>query len=150
MQDIDSEIGGLSFMLELDDYLRARAIDAFRKVSERKEISGGTLLFSRDDSATDDGYIVYAGNVAIEHEDGTTKTVLPAALLGEMKQFDFDGKHHRMATVRAEDDIEALHFSWTRFYDALGATASKEEMDEFRRALRHYAWMHYMDLQGEL
>ena len=72
MQDIDSEIGGLSFMLELDDYLRARAIDAFRKVSERKEISGGTLLFSADDTTSDDGYIVYSGNAVIEHDDRVT------------------------------------------------------------------------------
>ncbi|NUM54214.1 MAG: cyclic nucleotide-binding domain-containing protein [Candidatus Hydrogenedentes bacterium] len=150
MYDIDSEIGGLPFMLELDDYLRSRAVTAFRQVSERKELSGGTLLFSRDDTTSDDGYIVFSGNVVIEGADGLMKTVIPTALIGEMKQFDFDGQHHRMATVRADDDIEVLHFSWKRFYDALRASASEEEQGEFRRALRHYAWMHYMDLQGEL
>lgn len=150
MIDLDSEIGGLPFMLELDDYLRTRAVAAFRSVSERKEISGGTLLFLRDDTTSDDGYVVFSGNVVIEGADGVTKTVIPTALIGEMKQFDFDGQHHRMATVRADDDIEALHFSWKRFYDALGAAASNDEVAEFRKALRHYAWMHYMDLQGEL
>ena len=150
MFDLDTEIGGLPFMLELDDYLRARAVAAIRDISERKALSAGTLLFSREDSVSDDGYVVFAGNVVIEGEDGATKTVLPTALLGEMKQFDFDGQHHRMATVRADDEIEVLHFSWSRLYDALARVASPEEVGEFRKALRHYAWMHYMDLQGEL
>jgi CRP-like cAMP-binding protein len=150
MVDLDSEIGGLPFMLELDDFLRSRAVTVLREVSERKKLSQGTQLFSRDDTTTDDGYIVFSGNVVIEGADGMTKTVIPTALIGEMKQFDFDGQHHRMATVRAEDDIEVLHFSWKRFYEALSGSASAEELDEFRRALRHYAWMHYMDLQGEL
>ena len=149
MIDLDAEIGGLPFMLELDDYLRSRAVAALRSVSERKELSGGTLLIARDDAASDDGYVVFSGNVAIEG-DGVSKSVLPAALIGEMKQFDFDGQHHRMAAVRAEDDIEVLHFSWARLYAALAAVASPEEIAEFRKALRHYAWMHYMDLQGEL
>jgi len=149
MYDLDAEVGGLPFMLELDDYLRSRAVAAIRAVSERKALPAGTLLFSSDDATSDDGYVVFAGNVAIEG-DGVSKTVLPAALLGEMKQFDFDGQHHRMATVRAEDDIEVLHFSWPRLYGALAESASAEEIAEFRRALRHYAWMHYMELQGEL
>lgn len=150
MYDLDREIGGLPFMLELDDYLRARVVAVVRKVSERKQISGGTLLFSQDDTTSDDGYIVFAGNVLIETPDGTVKTVIPTALLGEMKQFDFDGQHHRMADVRAEDDIEVLHFSWKKLYESLAGVASSEEVEQFRDALRRYAWMHYMDIQGEL
>lgn len=93
---------------------------------------------------------MYSGAVSIEGANGFTKTVIPTALIGEMKQFDFDGKHHRMATVRAEDDIEALHFSWARLYDELAKELKPEELKAFRTALRHYAWLHYMDLQGEL
>jgi CRP-like cAMP-binding protein len=150
MYDLDREIGGLPFMLELDDYLRARVVAVVREVSKHEQISGGTLLFSRDDSVSDDGYIVFAGNVVIETPDGASKTVIPTALLGEMKQFDFDGQHHRMTDVRAEDDIEALHFSWEKLYKSLANVASPEEVEQFRDALRRYAWMHYMDLQGEL
>ncbi|MDZ4857533.1 MAG: cyclic nucleotide-binding domain-containing protein [Candidatus Hydrogenedentes bacterium] len=150
MYDLDNEIGGLPFLLELDDYDRARIVAVFREVSVRQHVALGTALFSTADTKTDDGYIVFDGVVVIESEDGTTRTVLPTCLLGEMKQFDFDGKHHRMANVRAETELEALRFSWSQLYATLDKTLKPEEVKLFRTALWRYAWMHYLDLQGEL
>ena len=150
MYDLDREIAGLPFMLELDDYLRSRAVSAIRATAARAHLPAGTLLFTTSDTTCNDGYVLVAGNVSIETTEGRTKTVVPTAILGEMGQFDFDPMHQRAATVHAEEALEVLHFAWSRLYENMATTCAPDEIQEFRTALRRYAWLHYMDNQGEL
>ncbi|HRI88544.1 MAG TPA: hypothetical protein PK869_09770, partial [Candidatus Hydrogenedentes bacterium] len=70
MYDLDKEIGGLPFMLELDDYDRSRITSIFRAVSKQEKLPAGSVLFASGDTASDDGYIVYEGVVVIEGPDG--------------------------------------------------------------------------------
>lgn len=147
---INQVIGNLSLMLELPLEVRDRVTIVIRDASESVQLQKGAQLFALGETVTDYGYIVVQGRVQIDGPHGFEKTLQAPVILGEMKQFQFEGQSKRMATVRALEPIEVLRFRWKDLYAALSAALDPEGLERFNEALEHHAWMHYLDLQDEL
>jgi CRP-like cAMP-binding protein len=148
--NVVDRIADLSFLLDLDPALTEHVIQAFIDVGEPARLQQNASLLSEGDAGSDVGYIVLQGLVAVERSDGFRKTMPAPALLGEMKQFHFNTKEERTATVQAATDLQVLRFEWESFYEKLEACTTEEEREAFRVALRDYAWMHFLELEQEL
>lgn len=143
-------VAGLSPMLELDDQVRPTVVTTLREASTLKDVEAGRWLFREGEAESDDGYVLLTGSVQVETSNGFSTQVFAPELLGEMKQFHIAGTSRRTADVRAVEPLEVLHFQWGRLYALLDARLSKEAMAAFSDAIRRYAWMHFLEDEGEI
>jgi CRP-like cAMP-binding protein len=147
---IEKQIGQLALMLEFNDEMRDRVAEVFCAASTQEQIPAGTQLFAEGDEVSNDGYVLLKGTVTVERSSGFRKQVHPPELLGEMKQFEFEGPAERAATATAAEDVEVLHFNWDTFYERLKGRIYGREKDVFNDALQRYAWMHFLEIEEEL
>lgn len=147
---VEEVIGQVSFALEFPASLRERVAQAFCAVGEIEERPEGTCLFREGETGLNHGYVLLRGLVFVETESGFAAHIPAPALLGEMKQFEFDARSDRMANVYIADDAQLLRFDWDRFYAALDENVSEEERELFDDALEQYAWMHFLQIEDEL
>ena len=147
---LDGRIEGLSLMLDLDTGIQEGIIVSLKDVGRIAGVNKGGQLFSEGDRGADEGYVVLKGSLLVECDSGFSNTLFAPVLVGEMKQFAFGDEEVRIANVTAATDLEVLRFDWNAFYESLAAQLSSEQLEEFRCALRRYAWMHFLELEGEL
>ena len=136
----DEIISDLAFIQAFPDALRHRVVTMIQDVSEPQDIKQGTILLTKGDTTSNDGYILLEGTVEVLREDIPTTTVHPPALLGEVKQFN--PLHERIADVTALRDVKVLHFNWEDFNAAAEEGLSESDLTLFRNALSEYAWQH--------
>lgn len=146
---LDGRIENLSLMLDLDPKVQQAFIASLKDVGRIAGVNKGRHLFSQGEPAADEGYIVIKGTLTIENDSGFKNTLYAPVLVGEMKQFAF-GDESRSADVLAEADLEVLRFDWSALYASMDAKLTDAHMTAFRAALRRYAWMHFLELEGEL
>jgi len=147
---LDGRIEGLSLMLDLDVGVQQGLIAALKDVGRIAGMNKGDQLFSEGENSADEGYVVLRGSLTIESSAGFSNTLFAPILVGEMKQFAFGDEETRVANVTAAADLEVLRFDWNAFYASLATQLSETQLEEFRCALRRYAWMHFLELEGEL
>ncbi len=147
---LDGRIENLSLMLDLDPEVQQAFIASLKDVGGVAGINKGDHLFDEGEPSADDGYIVLKGSLTITSSSGFENTLFAPALVGEMKQFNFSGDESRVANVAAAADLEVIRFDWSAFYKSLGERLNEEQLEAFRIALRRYAWMHFLELEGEL
>lgn len=147
---LDGRIEGLSLMLDLDSGIQQGFIAALKDIGRIAGMNKGDRLFSENIPSADDGYVVLKGSLLIESSSGFKNALFAPVLVGEMKQFAFEGEETRVASVTADTELEVLRFDWDALYKSLGTQLSDEQIEEFRAALRRYAWMHFLELEGEL
>lgn len=136
-------ITGLPFLLDLDEELRARIVAAFLAASEISVRDAGTALIREGQDDSDSGFVLISGAVNIIKSTGGGGRVGAPALFGEMKQFGPGGQ--RVATVTIEDSGEVAAFSWEKLYREMETRVNADEHEQFRDALRRYAWKHLLD-----
>jgi CRP-like cAMP-binding protein len=147
---LDGRIEHLSLMLDLDEEVQRQFIAALKDVGRIAAVNSGCTLFDEGDSDSDDGYVVLRGSLLIESSSGFNNTLFAPVLVGEMKQFAFGDDEARRASVTAAADLEVMAFEWPKLYAALEKSLEAEQLNAFKEALRRYAWMHYLELEGEL
>jgi len=147
---LDGRIEGLSLMLDLDSEIQQGLIASLKDVGRIAGMNKGDQLFGEGDSTNDDGYVVLSGSLIVEGSGGFQNVLSAPVLVGEMKQFAFGGEETRVANVTAAADLEVLRFDWTALYESLGTHVNADQLEAFRCALRRYAWMHFLELEGEL
>lgn len=147
---LDGRIENLSLMLDLDPGIQQAFTTALKDVGRIAGVNKDDLLFSEGETSADEGYVVLKGSLAVESSSGFSNTLYAPVLVGEMKQFAFGDEDARTANVSALADLEVLRFDWNAFYESLGAQLGETKLAEFRDALRRYAWMHFLELEGEL
>ncbi|MEK7794344.1 MAG: cyclic nucleotide-binding domain-containing protein [Candidatus Hydrogenedentota bacterium] len=136
-------IAELSFLLDLDEELRGRILTAFLAVSEISVRDAGTALIREGQDDSDSGFVLISGSVNVAKSTGGGGRVAAPALFGEMKQFGPGGQ--RVATVSMEESGEVAAFSWTKLYREMETRIDAGELEQFRDALRRYAWKHLLD-----
>ena len=137
-------------MLDLDREIQQGFIAALKDVGRIAGMNKGDRLFSEHEPSDDEGYVVLKGSLLIASSSGFKNALFAPVLVGEMKQFAFEGEETRVASVTADTELEVLRFDWAAFYRSLNTQLSETQMDEFRASLRRYAWMHFLELEGEL
>jgi CRP-like cAMP-binding protein len=147
---LDGRIERLSLMLDLDTEIQQGLIASLKEVGRVAGMNKGDQLFGEGESTDDDGYVVISGSLIVEGSSGFRNVMSAPSLVGEMKQFAFGGDETRVANVTAAEDLEVLHFDWNALYESLGTHVNADELEAFRCALRRYAWMHFLELEGEL
>jgi len=140
----------LPVLLDFSDNQRYRIVNALMGCSEVARIQANACLFKEGDAESDFGFVLLDGAIRVENSNGFVKPVNPPALLGEMRQFNFEGSGIRAATVTAVEDIIVLRFSWSKLDLSLKALLNPEECEEFTKALQIHAWMHYLEREDEL
>ena len=136
----DEIISDLAFIQAFPGALRHRVVTMIQDVSEPQDIKQGTILLTKGDTTSNDGYILLEGTVEVLRGDIPTTTVHPPALLGEVKQFN--PVHERIADVTALQDLKVLHFNWEDFNAAAVKCLSESDLALFLNALSEYAWQH--------
>lgn len=147
---LDDRIEGLSLMLDLDAGIQRALLATLKDVGCIGATNKGDQLYCEGETSANEGYVVLKGSLLIESKTGFSSTLFAPVLVGEMKQFSFGDDDARAASVTASVDLEVLRFDWDAFYKSLGAQLSEAQLEEFRCALRRYAWMHFLELEGEL
>ncbi len=147
---LDGRIESLSLMLDLDPEIQQGFIASLKDVGGIAGVNKGDHLFNEGDSNANDGYVVLKGTLTIASSGGFENELFAPVLVGEMKQFSFSGDEARVANVTAAADLEVLRFDWAALYKSLGERLSDKQIEDFRCALRRYAWMHFLELEGEL
>jgi CRP-like cAMP-binding protein len=150
MGQLEDQVKRLSVLLELPDRLHDQAAAALLRVSTFQNIDPGDVLFAEGAKKPNDGYVLLQGDVQIQRSDGFTTTATAPALIGEMQQFQLENEGRRSASVIAGQNTSVLHFDWPAFYNALENVISAEEMELVRHAFRCQAWMHYLEIDGEI
>lgn len=136
-------LNGLPFMIEMPESLKQRVCKLFVAISKYVTIEKGTELFVEGDRDNDDGYIVLSGSVLVTKSYAGDSKAFAPVLIGEVKQFS--PRSERTATVVANDDLETLHFTWTRFNEAVDATFDETDQEVLRKSLLGYAWLHLLN-----
>lgn len=149
-EPIEQRLGRLALMLALPEETRRHASQAFAAVSDYEIVPEGTALFTEGDSSTEYGCVLMRGTVTVTTDEGFSSDVKAPVLLGEMKQFQFDGAERRAANVVARDELAVLRFRWDELYRAIDERLDTRERAEFQENLQRYAWMHFLELQDEL
>lgn len=142
-EEVQNLLCGLPFMLDMPESLKQQVGRVFLEVSELQSIEADTVLFQEGDKNNQDGYIVLSGAVQVEKSYAKECTALAPVLLGEVKQFN--PRSERTATVRAKEDLDALHFDWNRFYEAVDDRLDEMDQEVLRTALLNYAWLHLLN-----
>lgn len=141
--EIQNLLCGLPFMIDMPESLKQRVSLIFLDISEFETIEEGRVLFREGDSKSQDGYIVLSGSVKVDKSYAKCTTAYGPVLLGEIKQFN--PRSERTATVTANEDLDTLHFDWTKFNDALRARLDATDQEVFRKCLLNYAWLHLLN-----
>jgi CRP-like cAMP-binding protein len=141
--EIQNLLCGLPFMLDMPESLKQRVGIILLDISDLETIDVGAELFREGDRASQDGYIVLSGSVRVEKSYAKSSTAYAPVLLGEVKQFN--PRSERTATVRANEDLDALHFDWTKFNNAVHARLDATDQDVLRKSLLNYAWLHLLN-----
>jgi len=141
--EIQNLLCGLPFMLDMPESLKQRVGIIFMDISDLETIETGRELFREGDRSSQDGYIVLSGSVRVEKSYAKSSTAYAPVLLGEVKQFN--PRSERTATVRANEDLDALHFDWLKFNAAVQARFDATDQDVLRKSLLGYAWLHLLN-----
>jgi CRP-like cAMP-binding protein len=142
-EEIQNLLCGLPLMLDMPESLKQRVGMILQDISEMETIEEGAELFHEGDRTSHDGYIVLSGSVSVEKSYAKSSTAFAPVLLGEVKQFN--PKSERTATVRAREDLDALHFDWDKFNAAVHARLDETDQEVLRTALLNYAWLHLLN-----
>lgn len=142
-EEVQNLLCGLPFMLDMPESLKQQVGQVFLEVSELESIEADTVLFREGDKNNQDGYIVLSGSVQVEKSYAKECTAMAPVLLGEVKQFN--PRSERTATVRAREDLDALHFDWNAFYAAIDERLDDMDQEVLRTALLNYAWLHLLN-----
>jgi CRP-like cAMP-binding protein len=140
----------LPVLLDFSDNQKYRIVNALMGCSEVVRVSENTCLFKEGDAESEFGYVLLDGELRVENSNGFVKVVNPPALVGEMRQFNFEGGGKRAATVTALEPLTVLRFSWPKLDLTLMESLNPEECVEFTKALQIHAWMHYLEREDEL
>jgi len=142
-EEVQNLLSGLPFMLDMPESLKQQVGQILLEVSEVESIEADTVLFREGDKNNQDGYIVLSGSVQVEKTYAKECAAMAPVLLGEVKQFN--PRSERTATVRAREDLDALHFDWNRFYEAVDDRLDATDQEVLRAALLNYAWLHLLN-----
>lgn len=142
-EEMQNLLSGLPFMLDMPESLKQQVGQIFMEVSDLESIDADSLLFREGDKNNQDGYIVLSGAVTVEKSYAKECTAMAPVLLGEVKQFN--PRSERTATVRAKEDLDALHFDWSKFYEAVDDRLDDMDQEVLRAALLNYAWLHLLN-----
>ena len=112
----------LPFLQDMAAETRARVVDLFLSLATRESLADGETLLRKDGLGGDTGFLLVAGEVAVEVGDDEILTVAAPTLLGEM--YHLNPHAHRTATVAARGSVDVLRFSWTQLY-----AAAREKLD---------------------
>ncbi len=131
------------FFSGLEPALRTRVAELLMPLLENASQREGAVIFKAGDPGSNEGYILFEGEVSIAkpgHEDFPSYA---PQLLGEMALFNPDRK--RTATVSVGPDAALATFDWGAFHHSLEMNLSPDDFNAVKAGLSNYAWEHFMN-----
>lgn len=140
MTDLE-EISRMSLLARMPDPLKEKVANIFIDISERAEAAAGKDIVQEGYLGFGSGYILLSGVVEIQSGTADPVRLKGPTVLGEMAQFFDDDT--RTATIRAEDPIEYLRFSWDDLYEKAGETLNPDELLRLRESVELVIWKRF-------
>lgn len=138
---VRQQVSNLPLLHTVPSALASKLTDIILEVSSPDIANAGTVLFQKDEPATDVGIVLLEGEVTVNKIDTPEIAAYAPDLLGEMAQLN--PAKQRTADVTAATQLQLLRFKWSDFKNVAQQQLSQQELEKFTSALQEHAWQHF-------
>ncbi len=113
LSDYKELVSAIPIMQKLKVETRDAVLAILLDLADEANLVNGDTLYEKGAKDQNTGVLLVKGSVHVDIGESDPVVVTAPDLLGEMKQFDAEGR--RTATVSAAEDCVVLRFSWHDF-----------------------------------